>query len=987
MKNHKQFPSAKTPRNWDSRIQDSPSRVQDPSDSSDEDLVTEPLHEESEFSSGSVQPLVEQLSHSEISAPPAQVVPSPLQVSSSQNAPIMTVSEAVIRQVALPDIPLLPKTATKRLIAQWISQISNPLMTHPYHLYLTLEMRALIEIKFAAYFEDNPHETPCDYDKLSKEEFCRILTLVFSDVVLGTAVNLTLSRRLKNADVVRFSLADPDVENTTVVDIINIVKEFVTPSGISTISDSMHLESVKVLNDSLPKSPIDWRSIVNAREAKTVKEWTVLFLRSMAAARSTHAKAAMYGYQVTHGPQTIHNLKAAQKRPAESASNGQALVSKKQKILISRSLCKGCGRSHPLDSCHFASHPDFNSSSEVWTNSESGKAWAKRGKTTLPARLTLSGATHEFMYPPRTSGVDTSASPKTLSNPTSKSHTKGMVVSSGCMKNELASTLSSLNSSNTNLIPCTIFPLQGTNLVAAKNIKVEALLDTGSLAGDFLSQLLVDKYNLNCIPVVNHSLVRSGLNNNCVDLSKTVSLTVSYINQLSNEINSFDINAFILKETPIDLIVGLSTIKKYGLFDTLPSLVSDKVPLKNVGVCTGCIEPALSILKNTENENPNNFDNPLSTNPTLHASLINSADRIFGDSVQDLNQIPDKVGSFEPWLKSQFSTDDPLAKINISGSPEFRARIISLCEEFRHLFSDTLPPEPAKLKPFDIIVDDDKWEKPCNRNPPRRMAPKAQVEVQKQIAEMLKKGIIERSDATHYSQVLLVPKPGVDTFRMCIDFRNLNTCTKDASYPIPNIDQMFRRIGLKKPKYFGCMDLTQGYHQAPVSLSSRVYTAFLLFSGLYQFTRLPFGLKRAPSYFQEQMATIMVGLIYFICELYLDDILVFGETENQFITNLRTVFIRLDKHSLKLKAPKCFFGYEELEWVGKVISSEGLQMSRSRIQKLLDFPQPIVFKQLKSFLGFVNYFRDFIRNHSMLVKPLHRLLTGYKKTFENSMES
>jgi hypothetical protein len=170
------------------------------------------------------------------------------------------------------------------------------------------------------------------------------------------------------------------------------------------------------------------------------------------------------------------------------------------------------------------------------------------------------------MYPPQTSGVDTSASPKTLSNPTSKSHTKGMVVSSGCMKNELAFTLSSLNSSNTNLIPCTIFPLQGTNLVAAKNIKVEALLDTGSLAGDFLSQLLVDKYNLNCIPVVNHSLVYSGLNNNCVDLSKTVSLTVSYINQLSNEINSFDINAFILKETPIDLIVGLSTIKKIWSF-------------------------------------------------------------------------------------------------------------------------------------------------------------------------------------------------------------------------------------------------------------------------------------------------------------------------------------------------------------------------------------------------------------------------------------
>ena len=129
------------------------------------------------------------------------------------------------------------------------------------------------------------------------------------------------------------------------------------------------------------------------------------------------------------------------------------------------------------------------------------------------------------------------------------------------------------------------------------------------------------------------------------------------------------------------------------------------------------------------------------------------------------------------------------------------------------------------------------------------------------------------------------------------------------------------------------MDLTQGYHQAPVAPSSRIYTAFILFCGLYQFTRLPFGPKRAPSYFQEQMAGVLVGLIYFICEMYLDDILVFGQNELEFITNLRTVFTRLDKHDLKLKAKKCFFGFEEVECVGKVVSSEGLKMSRARIQK------------------------------------------------------
>ena len=131
-------------------------------------------------------------------------------------------------------------------------------------------MLVLIEHKFAVFFIENPLETCCAYDVLSKKEFCRILILVFSDVLMGIAVNLSLSRRLKNADLVKFSLADSNVENNTVIDITNIVKEFVTPNGISTLSDSMEIDAVKVLNECLPKFPVDWRSIVNAKDAKTV---------------------------------------------------------------------------------------------------------------------------------------------------------------------------------------------------------------------------------------------------------------------------------------------------------------------------------------------------------------------------------------------------------------------------------------------------------------------------------------------------------------------------------------------------------------------------------------------------------------------------------------------------------------------------------------------------------------------------------------------
>ena len=100
---------------------------------------------------------------------------------------------------------------------------------------------------------------------------------------------------------------------------------------------------------------------------------------------------------------------------------------------------------------------------------------------------------------------------------------------------------------------------------------------------------------------------------------------------------------------------------------------------------------------------------------------------------------------------------------------------------------------------------------------------------------------------------------------------------------------MLRRIGSQKPKIFGIMDLTQGYHQAPLTFARRAYTAFITFSGVYQFTRLLFGPKRVPSYFQEIMATVVLaGLIYMICEMYIDDCTVFGDTNIEFVS--RPVF-------------------------------------------------------------------------------------------------
>ena len=120
------------------------------------------------------------------------------------------------------------------------------------------------------------------------------------------------------------------------------------------------------------------------------------------------------------------------------------------------------------------------------------------------------------------------------------------------------------------------------------------------------------------------------------------------------------------------------------------------------------------------------------------------------------------------------------------------------------------------------------------------------------------------------------------------------------------------------------------------------------------------------------MATVVLaGLIYMICEMYIDDCTFFGDTNIEFVSRLKLILERFGKLNLYLKASKCFFGYFELEFVRRVVSEKGLQMSRTKIQSVLDFPLPTVSKQLKSFLGTANYLRDFVRDYSTISLPLH----------------
>ena len=139
------------------------------------------------------------------------------------------------------------------------------------------------------------------------------------------------------------------------------------------------------------------------------------------------------------------------------------------------------------------------------------------------------------------------------------------------------------------------------------------------------------------------------------------------------------------------------------------------------------------------------------------------------------------------------SNTDILSLIHFSGDEDPQSRLRTLCTVFADIFSNNLPKEPAKIPPFNLIVDNLKWKVNKKRAPPRTQSAVRQTELFKTLQTLISQGIVEKSQSPHYSQMLMVPKPD-GTFHMCIDYRALNDCTADASWPIPDIAEMFRRI-------------------------------------------------------------------------------------------------------------------------------------------------------------------------------------------------
>jgi hypothetical protein len=313
-------------------------------------------------------------------------------------------------------------------------------------------------------------------------------------------------------------------------------------------------------------------------------------------------------------------------------------------------------------------------------------------------------------------------------------------------------------------------------------------------------------------------------------------------------------------------------------------------------------------------------------------------------------------------------------------SPEKIHALYKLVREYESVFRRGLGRKTAKIKPMEItLIGNSLWGISEGQQPVRMQGRMKAAEIQRQVQEMLDAGIIRHSKANAYSQVLLTPKKD-NKWRFCVDYRRLNVSTEKESWPLPRIRDMIDRIGSQKASHYGVLDLTKGYYQAPLSEASKRLSAFITPNGVYEWNRVAMGLKSAPAYFQQAMATEVLGdLLYRICEIYLDDIIVFGATEEEFHTNLRTILQRLQDYNIYANPDKCTFGVEEIEYVGHTISKKGVKFSREKLQRVVEVELPKRAKGLKSFLGLANYFRSHVRNHSSLAAPLQAMITPYHK--------
>ncbi|MBW0565363.1 hypothetical protein O181_105078 [Austropuccinia psidii MF-1] len=334
------------------------------------------------------------------------------------------------------------------------------------------------------------------------------------------------------------------------------------------------------------------------------------------------------------------------------------------------------------------------------------------------------------------------------------------------------------------------------------------------------------------------------------------------------------------------------------------------------------------------------------------------------------------VSSKEDTHREEFMANQLVeAQINPSLSPKMRHELIDVLYTYNDAFaSDNEPLGAVKGNEVDITLNMDRTYPPVLERPAYPASPRAREALEIHIQELSQLGVLRK---VGHNEEVAVTTPVIivwhnDKSRMVGDFRSLNTYTVPDRYPIPRIQEAFTQ--LSKAKYITSMDALKGFQQNILMPKAKKLLRIITHCGIYEYLRISFGIKNAPSHYQRMMNTIFPKELsegWLI--IYIDDIIIFFDSWSLHLERLARVLQKFAEVNMKISLKKCNFGFEELKALGHIVSGLSLGIDQNKVAAVLLKATPQNKKEMMSFLGFAIYDRQHLKDFAILAKSLYRI--------------